>query len=227
MNDHISSSFNADLADLNTLTVSMGGMTIAQLVGVLDALRHNPDSIDTLIKNDRNIDNLEAEINTKVVEIIASRAPVAKDLRVVLTSLKIAQMLERIGDFACSIGKRSRQFNNDQAVMDLQENLNEMSDLAISMLIDVVDALKHSDVGKALSVWQGDINLDMHYHAIYKAIITKMDEGEIPASTGTQLIISIKNLERIGDYTTGIAEQVYFRINGEDIEGRRPKKSTA
>lgn len=226
MEEHISSAFDSDLAELDAMLSSMAGMAVVQLRTVIDAIRHAPDSLDALIANDQKIDALEADINHKAAEVIATRSPLAKDLRVVLSTVKIAQMLERIGDYAKNIAKRGKHFAQEGSAAAVLAELDRIGGFADTMVVDAVDALKHGDAGKAIAVWEADVELDRLYNEIYKDIIAEMETGRINAVTGTHLQFALKNVERIGDYATGIAEQVYFRIHGEDIEKPRPKAST-
>lgn len=226
MNDHISSAFDEDLDVLNSMLSKMGGLAITQLRAVMDALAHAPDTFNALIENDRLIDELEAEINEKVVEVIAVRAPIAKDLRVVLTALKIAQMLERVGDYASNIAKRGQQIAEDADAGDIINGLQDIGHLAGQLMVDIVDALKHEDGAKAQRVWESDLELDQLHNHINSQIVNKMGAGKLSAVTGSQCLFALKNIERIGDFATGIAEQVWFRIHGEEIEGIRPKEST-
>ncbi len=223
---HISTAFDEDLDALNSLVSKMGGMVVSQLRGVMDALAHNHDILDNLIENDAEIDRLEDDINAKVVEIIAVRSPIAKDLRIVLSAVKIAQMLERIGDYAGNIAARGKYIIGSKQSDIVMEELQKIGHLAHEMMVDVVDALKHSDPDKARKVWKGDVELDRLYNTINRQFIKQMDAGALSGEMGSHCFLALKHIERIGDHATGIAEQIYFRIHGEGIDGNRPKENT-
>ena len=224
--EHISSAFDADLSELNDSLASMGGLAADQLRKILKSLTEGGENLDALIENDRTIDNLEADINVKVAEIIAMRAPIATDLRVVLSAIKIAAMLERIGDFASNIAKRSKQIIASNKAGAVIPQLQNMGGLASEMVVDVMDALKSGDSKKAMAVWEKDIEIDRLHNSITEDIVKLLDKKGLPAQDGAHCLFILKNIERIGDLSTGIAEQIYFRIHGEVIDKVRPKEGS-
>ena len=178
--------------------------------------------LESLITNDKKIDELEAEIYNKTVEIIAIRSPQANDLRRIITAPKIASFLERIGDYSKNIIKRRSMMIVEDSELTILKKLDGISEIARELLVDALDSLSRLDDKKAKMVWEGDIELDAQHSIVYKKIYRRMVEKGSSAAEINALFIA-KNIERIGDYCTSIAEQVYFIVNGEMLDGKRPK----
>jgi phosphate transport system protein len=228
MSDHISSAFDESLQDINKMVLSMGGLALAQFHGVIDALGTNDSSVnEDLITADAKIDKFEEDINARAIEIIAVWSPFAEDLRKVFVTIKMAQILERIGDYAANIAKRNLTMDevstDDQFVQDLREAGN----VASAMLVDAIDAYRHLDEKKALAVWHSDVDLDEMHDKVNRKLVVAMENQKISTVKGSQYLFIMKNIERIGDYSTGIAEQVYFQINSNQISAPRPKANLA
>ena len=228
MQEHISTSFDEDLNELDRMVVTLSGLAQSQLRGVASVISAiDKDFINSLIANDKNLDALEAEIFEKTVEIIALRSPHAKDLRKVLVSPKIASSLERIGDHARNVGKRLNLIAETATSVPYADELVTISNIALSMVVDVSDAYARSDDVKAKEIWNSDLKLDTVYNDCIAKVLKAMDQGESDITVGTHCLFIAKNFERIGDHATGIAEQIYFRINAEMLDDDRPKMGDA
>ena len=220
--EHINSAFDDDLNELDTLITKMGSLAFSQFIAVTDGMANEEANLKSLIKNDKKIDQLESEIYNKTVEIIAIRSPQANDLRRIITAPKIATFLERIGDYSKNIIKRREFMIAEDSDLHILQKLNDISEIARELLTDVLDALGRLDSKKARLVWEGDVELDAQHSVVYKRIYRRMvDKGSSPAEINALFIA--KNIERIGDYCTSIAEQIYFIENGKMLDEERPK----
>lgn len=220
--EHINSAFDDDLNELDTLITKMGSLAFSQFIAVTDGMANEEANLKSLIKNDKKIDQLESEIYNKTVEIIAIRSPQANDLRRIITAPKIATFLERIGDYSKNIIKRREFMIAEDSDLNILQKLNDISEIARELLTDVLDALGRLDSKKAKLVWEGDVELDAQHSIVYKRIYRRMvEKGSSPAEINALFIA--KNIERIGDYCTSIAEQIYFIEHGEMLDEERPK----
>lgn len=219
---HISTAFDDDLNELDQLISKMGNLALSQFIAVIDGLELKDDDLKSLIANDRLIDELEDQVYNKTVEIIAIRAPQANDLRHIIIAPKIASFLERIGDYSKNIIKRRNMMITEGSDLTILGKLNAMSQMARDLLVDVLEALTRRDATKARLVWEGDVELDALHSLVYKSIYRDMVEnGSNPS--GINALFIAKNIERIGDFCTSIAEQVYFVVHGEMLDSERPK----
>ena len=220
--EHIHTAFDEDLNQLDKLITTMGNLALSQFIAVIDGLADESVKLESLIANDKKIDELEAEIYNKTVEIIAIRSPQANDLRRIITAPKIASFLERIGDYSKNIIKRRSMMIVEDSDLTILKKLDGISEIARELLVDALDSLSRLDSKKAKMVWEGDIELDAQHSIVYKKIYKRMVEKGSSAAEINALFIA-KNIERIGDYCTSISEQVYFVVNGEMLDGKRPK----
>ena len=220
--EHIHTAFDEDLNQLDKLITTMGNLALSQFIAVIDGLADESVKLESLIANDKKIDELETEIYNKTVEIIAIRSPQANDLRRIITAPKIASFLERIGDYSKNIIKRRSMMIVEDSELTILKKLDGISEIARELLVDALDSLSRLDAKKAKMVWEGDIELDAQHSIVYKKIYKRMVEKGSSAAEINALFIA-KNIERIGDYCTSIAEQVYFIVNGEMLDGKRPK----
>ena len=228
MQKHISTSFDEELKELDQLVISLSGLAQTQLRSIASVMRAiDPEFINALIANDKKLDEIDAEIFNKATQIIALRAPHAEDLRKVLVSPKIASSLERIGDYARNIGKRLILIAETSNEIPFADEFIKIMDLALSMVVDVNDAYSRGDDARALDVWKSDVELDKAYNDCITKLVKAMDQGECDVNMGTNCLFIAKNLERIGDHSTGIAEQIYFRINAVMLDDDRPKQGDA
>ena len=225
--DHIVKSFDAQLEQLNTNIVRMGGLAEAQLSASITALvRRDSELASKVVGHDAEIDSLEAEVDEGVIRLLALRQPMAVDLRVVVSSLKVASDVERIGDYVVNIAKRALALNQLPAIKPLYA-IPRMAHLVETSLKDVFDALVERDVERAAEVWRRDEEVDEMYTSLFRELLTYMMEDPRSITTCTHLLFIAKNIERIGDHTTNIAEVVSYMVTGQQMDGGRPKGDTS
>jgi len=202
----------------------MGGLA-EQVVGQsIDALeRRDPDLAEVTIKEDEVIDALEHEIEEQAIVMIARRQPMAYDLRQIMAALRISADLERIGDLGKNIGKRALAVVGEQQPKKLMLGLKHMGELALEQLKEVLDAFIERDADRALKVWYKDEEIDAMYNSLFRELLTYMMEDPRNIGLCTHLLFGAKNIERIGDHATNIAETVYFLVHGSAITDQRPK----
>lgn len=215
MNEHTVKSFDEDISQLRGLIAQMGGLAEVGLQNAMKALVKLDDKAAAeVIENDKKIDALEAEVDRLAVQIIALRAPMADDLREVVAALKISGVVERIGDYAKNIAKRSGNVEGRSRLEPLTL-LPAMSDIAGSMVHDVLDAYAARDAAVAAEVIERDQKVDNFYNSIFRNLVSHMMENPATISSAAQLLFVAKNIERIGDHATNIAELVYYAATGE------------
>jgi phosphate transport system protein len=224
MTDHIVKSYEQELALLDGKISQMGGLA-EELVGeAFDSLAsHNPARAQATIASDATIDLLHRELEEQVILMIARRQPVANDLRQIISVLKVAGELERVGDLAKNVAKRAQTVSGEAHPKGLLTGLQHMTDLATRQLKDVLDAYSARDAERALVVWRRDENLDAVYNSVFRELLTYMMEDPRNIGLCTHLLFVAKNLERIGDHTTNIAETITYMTRGSLPEGERPK----
>ncbi len=221
---HISSAFDQDLTILNDSLQQLGQLACQQLEGAIDGLAtQNEAALDKVIKGDAALDQLEADIHEKAIEVIAIRSPRAKDLRHVLVALKVASILERMGDYSRNIANRTKVIMTVGNENIPGVNIGRMGQVTEQMVRDVMLSYKNRNAELALAVWRRDIEVDHMHTAFYKEVLASMSRNPNMVATGAHLLFIAKNIERIGDYATGIAEQVYFLVEGTMPEESRPK----
>jgi len=221
---HTIKSYEAELAQLDARIGHMGGLAEQILAEAFAALeQRNPHRAELAVASDYTIDHLQAELEEQVVTMIARRQPMANDLRQILAVLKIAGDLERIGDLAKNIAKRAQAIASENQPRALVTGLRHMVDLALRQLKDVLDAFAARDAEKAVDVWKSDEGIDVLYNSVFRELLTYMMEDPRNIGLCTHLLFVAKNLERIGDHTTNIAETVSYLASGEFPEGMRPK----
>ena len=221
---HTSSAFTQDLEDLNMVVVRLGMLASRQLNACLRAMSDfQANRVDMLIERDTELDELEAEINEKVLNIITMRAPRAEDLRRVLAAAKTAQSLERIGDYARNTAKRTKAIMASDPGALPWDQLIEIGTMVAAMIDDILVAHQQGDLEAAQAIRNSDVHVDKLHTVFFEGVIADMDAGNLPPLVGAHLLFIGKNLERIGDFTTSLAEQVLFIETGEAIESTRPK----
>lgn len=225
MTDHIVTSFSEELEQLSTNVSKMGGLAEAQLQSAIDAItRRDMALADRTVSQDQQLDDLEILIEENAVELIALRQPMALDLREAMTAIKIAADLERIGDLAKNISKRSLVIFQDYETPNrLVQGLSRMGKLALGQLKLVLDAYTNRDVEMANKVWISDEEIDEMYNSVFRELLTYMMEDPRTIGMCTHLLFVAKNIERIGDHATNIAETVSYLVTGDRIVGERPK----
>lgn len=222
---HTVKSYEEELKNLNNNIVKMGTLCEESLRKSINALvTNNTDEADKIIKNDEEIDKFENLIEQQVVNLIALRQPLAIDLRETVTALKISSDLERIGDLSKNIAKRSLLLSSNLS-KNLIDILNTLSENVQKQLKSVIDSYLERSSSMAINVWESDEKIDNLTNQCMQASIDFLKEDPKNLQNGTHLLFVAKNLERMGDHTTNIAEQVYFLVKGEYLEGDRPKNS--
>jgi phosphate transport system protein len=224
MHEHIVRSFDQELELLDKKIAQMGGQVEQLLARGFDALeRRDPQLAEGIVAEDRKVDALEGEIQDLTIQMIARRQPMAIDLRHIMTVLKIAGDLERTGDLAKNIAKRALAVSGENHPKSLMTGLKHMTELALRQLKDVLDAYAERDADKALVVWRHDEQIDAMYNSLFRELLTYMMEDPRNIGLCTHLLFGAKNIERIGDHTTNIAENVYYLVHGTTLADDRPK----
>ncbi len=223
--EHIVAGFDEDLDRLGIMISEMGGMAEAQLSDAIKALV-NGDAVlaARTVKRDKDLDNFESEIGTLAVRLLALRQPMADDLRIGVAALKISSNLERVGDYAKNIAKRTIVLERVPEIGDAVHSLIRMAGLTQAMIKNVLDAFVSRDSAKADDVRLRDEDVDRLYTSLFRELLTYMMEDPRNITPCTHLMFMAKNLERIGDHTTGVAEQVHFMVLGETPPDERPKR---
>ncbi len=225
--EHLVKSFDTDLKQLRDMLTEMGGIVESQLAMAAQAiLNRDADIAMRAVEEDPKVDALEREIEQFVIQMLALRQPMAGDLRRVVAALKITGDLERIGDYAANVAKRSVVLGQYNLPYSLG-GLSHMATLVQEQLKSIMDALGNSDTAKAVEVWRSDRVVDDIYNALFRELITYMMEDPRNITPCTHLLFIAKNLERVGDHTTNIAETVYYAVEGEPIPDVRPKGDTS
>jgi len=228
MNDHhTAKAFDSDLQDLSRMVAEMGGLAeklIADSVGAL--AKRDTALAQRVTVADASIDELQQEIESKSVLTIARRQPMAVDLRDIVGALRLANDLERIGDLAKNIAKRVIALNAEFPPPKLIRGVEHMTDLVLEQLKTVLDAYARRDVKKALEVWRGDEEIDSMCTSVFRELLTYMMEDPRNITFCIHLMFCAKNIERMGDHATNIAETVHYIIEGRPIADQRPKGDT-
>lgn len=225
-NEHIVVSYDEELRRLRGEILNMGRIAIEQLDLGMRALKDNdPILAENVIASDARIDALELEVSSGVIRLLARRQPMAVDLRIVLSSLRIAASIERIGDYAANIAKRSLALAGTGPRQPLL-GLAEMADFAGNMLRSVLDALVHGDAVSAMAVRESDIELDKRYNGLFRELLTYTMEDARNISAVAHYMFIAKNIERIGDHVTNIAENIWLETEGQLLADTRTKGDT-
>ena len=224
MNEHISSAYDRDLEALITLIMKMGGLVEDAILNAAQSLeKRDMELAEKIRAGDKVIDALELEINDEAARVIALRAPVSKDLRSILTVLRLAASLERIGDYAKNIAKRTSVLVDMQPINGADAALRRMAKEVQVMLKDTLDAYIRGDAELAEDVRQRDQEVDQMYNALFREFLTFMMEDPRHITACMHLHFMAKNVERMGDLTTNMAEQVIYLVTGEMPDEARPK----
>ncbi|WP_267394943.1 MULTISPECIES: phosphate signaling complex protein PhoU [unclassified Sphingomonas] len=217
MVDHTVKAFDADIGQLRGMISQMGGLAEDAIGLAMQALQRPDPALAAKVRaDDKAIDAIEAEVERLVVRIIALRAPMAVDLREVVAALKIAAVVERIGDYAKNIAKRVPLIESEHRIEPISV-LPAMADMAARMVRDALDAFAARDAEAAVQVCRSDAALDDFYDSIFRTLVTHMVENPRTISQVAHLLFVAKNLERIGDHATNVAEMVYFAATGTQL----------
>jgi phosphate transport system protein len=220
---HIVTSFEVDLKKLRDMIAGMGGLVERAVADAATALLERDAVVAArVIESDPKIDAEERAVEQFAVRLLALRQPVADDLRQVIQALKVITDLERVGDYAANIAKRSLVINQVASTFSLS-GLGQMALLVQQNLKSSIDAVGEADPQKAIAVWRADQAVDDLYNTIFRELITYMMEDARSITACTHLLFIAKNLERIGDHTTNIAELTYYAVTGETLPDFRPK----
>ncbi len=220
---HTVRSFEGELAELDNIIVRMGGLAEAQLSSAIQAVvRRDSDLASRVVAGDAKIDELEQDVHALTVRMLALRQPVADDLRAIVGALKISADLERIGDYAANVAKRALVLNQlpptkPAAAVPL------MGRLVQEIINDMLDAYVERDVDKALTVWHRDEEVDELHTSLFRELVTYMMEDPRNITASTHLMFIAKNIERIGDHATNVAETIHFLVTGKPLTVQRPK----
>jgi len=226
MNEHTAKAFDIDLQELTRLVAEMGGLAEKQVADAIGALaRRDAERARRVLDIDASVDALQQEIEEKAVLTIARRQPMAVDLREVVSALRIANDLERIGDLAKNIAKRA-VLTGDFHPHKLIRGVEHMAAMVLGQLKKVLDSYGGHDLVKAMAVWKGDEEIDAMCTSLFRELITYMMEDPRNITFCIHLMFTAKNIERMGDHATNIAETVYFMIEGHPIAYPRPKAVT-
>ena len=221
--EHTVKSFEAELQRLSNMIAQMGGVVEAQVEAAVQAVgRRDVEGATKVMQGDARLDEFERQIEHDAIRMLALRAPVGVDLREVLAALKISADLERTGDYAANIAKRSIALAQ-LPIMRPAGTIPRMGRLVQEMLKDVLDAYIDRDVDKAVAAWHRDEELDDLYTSLFREVLTYMMEDPRNITSCTHLLFCAKNIERIGDHATNIAETIYYMTTGMQPSGERPK----
>jgi phosphate transport system protein len=221
--EHIIKSYDDELSRLSKMIVEMGGLAESQLASALDAVGRRDSALAVqVIERDAEVDAIERELDNLAIRLLALRQPMARDLREIFVALKIGSDLERICDYAANVAKRSIALSQIPPIQPIH-SLPRMAHLALRLVKDVIDAYVAHDADKALAVWRADEELDEMYASFFRELLTYMMEDPRNIGASTHLLFMAKNIERIGDHATNIAENLYYLVHGTALTEARPK----
>jgi len=224
---HIVKSFDEELGRLSDLISRMGGLAENQLEQSIEALQKRDSTLaEAAIAHDRKIDTLHTEVDEMAIRLLALRQPMARDLRHIVTGLKVAPIVERIGDYSKNVAKRAMALNQLPPVKPLF-TIPRMGRMVREMIKDVLDAFANNDVEKARQVWVRDAEVDDMYDSLFRELLTYMMEDPRNITPCTHLLFVARNIERIGDLATNIAELIHYQVEGVVLDADRPKTDQA
>lgn len=222
---HIRTAFDNDLRGISGRIAEMGGLAEEQLASAIEAMSaRDPALANEVIQSDRRLDAMEMALERSAIEVMALRQPMATDLREVVAALKIASTLERIGDLAKNIAKRSLVINQSPPIK-VMTSVTRMAKQTQTLLAEALDAYTARDTALAVSVWRRDVEIDEMHNSIFRELTTYMMEDQRTIGLCSQLLFIVKNLERIGDHATFIGEMTYFVVTGKPLGDERPKSN--
>jgi phosphate transport system protein len=227
MMEHTMKAFDADLQELARMIAEMGGLAERQIGDALDALnRRDAELARGIVAADARIDNLQREIEEKAILTIARRQPMAVDLRDIVGALRVSNDLERIGDLAKNIAKRVEVVDSELNLQKVMRGVEHMTELVLTQIKDVLDAYARRDVARAVQVWRGDEEVDAVNNSLFRELLTYMMEDPRNISVCIHLLFCAKNIERMGDHATNIAETIHYMVEGQTLPDERPKGDT-
>ena len=224
MADHTLKAYDKELESLERRIAEMGGIAEKMVIDAMDALANSDTALaQTVIATDERLDLLQREIEENAILTIARRQPMAVDLREIIGAIRVAGDLERVGDLAKNIAKRALKINGEPRTPREIVGLKHMNDVALELLKDVLDAYAQRDVERARAVWERDVELDALEDSVFRDLLTHMMEDPRNISYCAHLLFCSKNVERIGDHATNIAETVFYLATGQTLPADRPK----
>ena len=224
MNEHTVRAYGEELNALTAEVARMGGQAEAQINdAVASVVRRDVALARQVIERDAKLDAMHHEIDRKAIRLIALRQPMASDLRKSLAAMKLAMDLERTGDLAKNIAKRGLSLAETEPMAPLTRSIERMGRLVSQRLKQVLDAYTTGDVEQAVAVWSTDDEVDEHYNALFRELLTYMMGDARTITACTHLLFMAKNLERIGDHATNIAETIHYEMTGDELTGERPR----
>jgi phosphate transport system protein len=222
--EHTLRAYDEELDAITAELARMGGLAESEVADAIRAIATRDIALaSSVIARDARLDGLEMEIERKAVRLIALRQPVADDLRRTVAAMKISLNLERCGDLAKNIAKRALVIAESEPVTPLTSSIERMGELVTTRLKEVLDALTSREVDRAVTVWLTDHEVDEHYDAIFRELLTYMMGDPRTITACAHLLFVAKNLERIGDHATNIAEILHYEITGVELTDERPK----
>ncbi len=228
MNEHTLKFFGEELNQLKAEVARMGGLAEAQVADAITAVSDRDVALaESVVGRDRRLDLLQHDIERKSIRLIALRQPVAQDLRRTVGAMKMASILERTGDYAKNIAKRALVISEAEPITPLTRAIERMGKLVAARLKDALDSYTSAELDQAMNVWHNDEEVDEHYNSLFRELLTYMISDPRMINSCAHMLFVAKNLERIGDYATNIAEIVHYEVTGEEIVGDRPKWSEA
>ncbi|MBS4084784.1 MAG: phosphate signaling complex protein PhoU [Rhizobiales bacterium] len=228
MASHIVTAFENELRDINRKVAEMGGLAEKSVVDSIDALiKRDTILAQRVIASDGRLDQLQREIEEDAITLIAKRQPLAVDLREVVSAIRISNDLERIGDLAKNTAKRVLALKGEYQAAALLRGVEHMSEIVLEQLKEVLDAFGARDATRAMAVWKRDGAVDDLYTSLFRELLTYMMEDPRQITMCTHLLFAAKNVERIGDHATNIAETVHYLVIGEQLVDERPKSDTS
>ncbi|MDG2187775.1 MAG: phosphate signaling complex protein PhoU [Hyphomicrobiales bacterium] len=223
---HINSAFDDDIKDLNNKIAKLGALAETQLDETLVALqKKNIYKFEKIIERDKKLDKINDSISASVFETLALWSPIAYDLRSILVADKIGSMLERIGDYSKNMARRSQIIVNEEHFETLPVNIIGLGQHVQNLLHESLDAYMELNIDEAMRIWESDVDTDRLYLSIFKELLSYISDTPDDVKMLTHMIFISKNLERVGDYTTSIAKQTYFLVEGTVPKSERPKAS--
>jgi len=228
MADHIVTSYDQELKSLMTKIAEMGGLAEGLVADSVTSLtRMDVNLAQKVVMTDARLDRLQHEVEERAILLIARRAPMALDLREIMAALRISNDLERVGDLAKNISKRVTAMSGNFAAKQLVIGVEHLSEIALEQLKDVLDAFAARDDAAALNVRKRDDEIDALYTSLFRELLTYMMEDPRNITFCTHLLFCAKNIERIGDHATNIAETVHFVVTGEQLSEERQKSDNS
>ena len=221
--EHVVKGYDDELRKLNNIITEMGGLAESQLSVAIDAVvERDSELAASVVEGDSKVDQLQRDLDNLALRLLALRQPVARDLREIFAAIKIASDLERMCDYAANVAKRSIALNQAPPAQPVYA-LPRMARLAQLLVKDVIDAYVARDPDKAYAVWMRDEELDEMYASLFRELLTYRMEDPRNISASTHLLFMAKNIERIGDHATNIAEDLYYLVHGTPLTQKRPK----